>query len=49
MRESAEELQSRFRLPDIALGVDGTHIELKNKPRQEDCVNGTVPQDFWCR
>jgi len=49
MRESANKLEERFNLPNLLLGVDGTHIRLDLKPSDSDLPEGLQAQDFWCR
>eukprot|EP00094_Tigriopus_californicus_P012757 TCALIF_12332-PA protein Name:"Similar to CAD Probable cinnamyl alcohol dehydrogenase (Pinus radiata)" AED:0.17 eAED:0.23 QI:0/0/0/1/1/1/4/0/393 len=49
MRESAEKLRDRFKIPLVALGVDGTHIRLDHSPNRNELPNGVHTQDFWCR
>ena len=49
MEESAREIEARFQMKDMALGVDGTPVFLKRKPREDECPPGTIPQDFWSR
>ena len=51
MREIADELEASFKFPNCPLGVDGTMIELLDRPRerQEGLPANTAQQDFFCR
>ncbi len=49
MRQSADDLQGRFKIPNCPLGVDGTHIRLCKMPSASDIPVGANPQDFYCR
>ncbi len=31
------------------MGVDGTHIAVRNVPSRNELPPGIEPQDFWCR
>ena len=43
MRRGADRLFDRFGLPDMPLGVDGTHVPLHHAPYRSDCPPGLVP------
>ena len=49
MEESARDIEMRFQMKDMALGVDGTPVFLKRRPMAKECPPGTCPQDFWSR
>ena len=50
MRELAEENKRRFGgLPYCVLGVDGTMVELTDRPLEEELGESHVGQDFFCR
>ncbi len=54
MRKSAQDIFLRFRLPNFALGVDGTFVRLGKKPTIGELTNPDnqqtiYPQDYWCR
>ena len=50
LRRSAFELQRRFGIPQVAIGVDGTHIWIQ-KPSANDPAlpDGVIPKNFYNR
>ncbi len=48
MRHSADEMEAKFTIPGMALGVDGTFVTLLRQPNKSDLPSGQVGQDYLC-
>ena len=49
MLKTSETFFNKYGLPNFSLGVDGTHVMLGVRPRENEIPAGVQVQDFWCR